>query len=276
MIDENAGELVADRLVDQHRGDRRIDAARQPADHPALADAGADRLARLGAERGHRPIALQTRDLVDEIPDQSRAVGRMRDLGMEHQAVIAARLVGDQRERRIFGGADARKSRRQPGDAVAMAHPDDMAFAGFPEALEQRAGRADGDFRPAEFAMMAALHFAAELLGHRHLPVADAEHRHARREDRLRRARTARVGHGGGAAGEDHRLGLHFRKGALGALERRDFAIDARLAHAARDQLRELAAEVDDQQLVVGGGGRLGVGHVEIASSGPMVIEGRL
>ena len=48
-----------------------------------------------------------------------------------------------------------------------MAHPDDMAFAGFPETLEQRAGRADGlDFRPAEFAMMAALHFAAELLGH--------------------------------------------------------------------------------------------------------------
>ena len=110
VIDEHAGELVADRLVDQHRRDRRIDAAREPADHPALADAGADRLARLGAERGHRPVALQARDLVDEIADQSRAVGRMRDLGMEHQAVVAARLVGDQRERRIFGGADARES----------------------------------------------------------------------------------------------------------------------------------------------------------------------
>ena len=37
VIDEDAGELVADRLVDQHRGDRRIDAAGQAADHPPAA-----------------------------------------------------------------------------------------------------------------------------------------------------------------------------------------------------------------------------------------------
>ena len=30
VIDENAGELVANRLVDQHRGGGQIDAARQP------------------------------------------------------------------------------------------------------------------------------------------------------------------------------------------------------------------------------------------------------
>ena len=81
VVDEDAGELVADRLVDQHRRDRRIDAAGEAADHPALADPGADRLARLGAERGHRPVALQARDLVDEIADQPRAVGRMATSG---------------------------------------------------------------------------------------------------------------------------------------------------------------------------------------------------
>jgi hypothetical protein len=43
VVDEDAGQLVADRLVDQHRGDGGIDAARQPADHPALADLRADR-----------------------------------------------------------------------------------------------------------------------------------------------------------------------------------------------------------------------------------------
>ena len=108
VIDEDAGELVADRLVDEHRGDRRIDAARQAADHPALADLRADRLARLGAERRHRPVALQSRDLMDEIGDQLGAVGRVDDFGMEHQAVIAARLVGDQRVGRI--GARRRSS----------------------------------------------------------------------------------------------------------------------------------------------------------------------
>ena len=53
VVDEDAGELVADRLVDQHRRDRGIDAAGEAADHARLADLGADRLARLA--RGRRP-----------------------------------------------------------------------------------------------------------------------------------------------------------------------------------------------------------------------------
>ena len=57
VIDEHAGELVADRLVDQHGGDRGIDAAGQPADHPALADLLADFLDRLVLEGAHGPVA---------------------------------------------------------------------------------------------------------------------------------------------------------------------------------------------------------------------------
>ena len=37
-VDQDADQLVADRLVQQERRDRRIDAARQAADHPAGAD----------------------------------------------------------------------------------------------------------------------------------------------------------------------------------------------------------------------------------------------
>ena len=51
VVDEDAGELVADRLVDQHRRDRGIDAARQAADHPRLADLRADARDLLVAER---------------------------------------------------------------------------------------------------------------------------------------------------------------------------------------------------------------------------------
>ena len=36
MIDEDAGELIADRLVDQQRRDGRVDAAGEPADHAAV------------------------------------------------------------------------------------------------------------------------------------------------------------------------------------------------------------------------------------------------
>ena len=40
-------------------------------------------------------------------------------------------------------------------------------------------------------------------------------------------------------------------EGGFGLLERHDLGIDALLAHAARDQLRHLTAEIDDQNLVM-------------------------
>src|SRR6476660_8323507 len=52
-------------------------------------------------------------------------------------------------------------------------------------------------------------------------------------------------------AGEDHRFRLHFPEGGFGLLERHDLGIDALLAHAARDQLRHLTAEIDNQNLVM-------------------------
>ena len=55
VIDENAGQLLADRLMDQHRGDRRIDPAGQPADHPPGAHLLPDPGDLRGAEPGHRP-----------------------------------------------------------------------------------------------------------------------------------------------------------------------------------------------------------------------------
>ena len=42
-VDEHAGELVTDRLVHEGGGDRRVDAAGERAEHPALPDLGADR-----------------------------------------------------------------------------------------------------------------------------------------------------------------------------------------------------------------------------------------
>ena len=70
-------------------------------------------------------------------------------------------------------------------------------------------------------------------------------------EDRLRRARRTFVQHGRRTAGQDDGLGRQRGKGFVGLLERRDLAIDAGLAHAPRDELRHLRAEIDDQHLVV-------------------------
>ena len=215
VIDEHASELVADRLVDQHRGDGGIDAAGQAADHLALADLGADFLDRFLAERAHGPVAGEAGDLADEIADQFGAVGRMHHFGMEHQPVISALLVLDHRERRIRRDAGDFKARRHLGDAVAMAHPHRMPLAHVPGGIEQPARGLDLDIGAAEFAVMAALDGAAELGGHGHLAVADAEHRHAGIEDRLRRARRACLMHRFRAAGEDHRFRLHLQRTRL-------------------------------------------------------------
>ena len=82
---------------------------------------------------------------------------------------------------------------------------------------------------------------------HRHLAVADAEHRHAGLEHDLRRARAADLGGRGRAAGQDDGLRLDALERLLGLLERDDLGIDAGLAHAPGDQLGDLAAEIDDE-----------------------------
>ena len=129
------------------------------------------------------------------------------------------------------------------------------ALADLPDAVEQRRGLGDLDLGAAELAVMAALDLAAELLRHRLLAVADAEHRHAGLIERRRRQRRARLVHRGRTAGEDHALGAHVGEGGLRLLVRHDLGIDAFLAHAPGNQLRDLRAEIDDQNLIVGGHG---------------------
>jgi len=101
--------------------------------------------------------------------------------------------------------------------------------------------------------MMATLDLAAELLRHRLLAVTDAEQRHTGVVYRLRREWRVLVENRGRAAGKDHRLGVHFAEGFFGLLERHDLAIDLLLPNPARDELGNLGAEIDDQNLVVHG-----------------------
>ncbi len=113
------------------------------------------------------------------------------------------------------------------------------------------------------------------MLRHHLLAIADAEDRHAGLEDRLRRARRTFLQHGGRTAGQDHRLGRQRGKGLGGLLKRRDLAIDAGLAHAPRDELRHLRAEIDDQHLVVTLDNvlmQIGLGHLGLLSIGRVYV----
>src|SRR3546814_17571280 len=77
VIDEHTGELLADRLMDQHRRDRRIDPARKPADYAALADLPSAFRAPGCAKYSHSPVASQPADMKCVISDEARATRDM-------------------------------------------------------------------------------------------------------------------------------------------------------------------------------------------------------
>src|SRR5215472_11166930 len=85
------------------------------------------------------------------------------------------------------------------------------------------------------------------------MPVADAEDGHAELKRDLRRARGPQLHHRGRPAGEDDGAGAEFGDALRVGIEGHDLAIDAGLAHAPRDQLRHLAAEIENQDALAHG-----------------------
>ena len=112
----------------------------------------------------------------------------------------------------------------------------------------------------AELGDAGVLDGAAEVLRHQLHPVADAERRHAELVDARIDPGSSRGVHRGGAAAEDerqrvprpHLLRRHAVTDELG--------VDAALTNTPRDQLRVLAAEVEDENRTLFGR-RLGGGE---------------
>ena len=233
--------------MQQNRGDGGIDAAGQAADHSALAHLFADARDGVGAKRAHVPVGRDAGDLDHKIAQQRGAARSVHDLGMELHAVEAARLVGDGGERRVFRRRYDVEGGRDRGDLVAVAHPHRLAALGVAKAGQQRRRFHDGDVGAAELARMPGLDAPAKLLAHRHLAIADAQHRHAGREHALGGARRIGFGDAGRSAGKNDGTGRPLLQHGFRHMEGHDLAIDPRLAHAPRDELGHLRAEVDHQ-----------------------------
>jgi hypothetical protein len=126
------------------------------------------------------------------------------------------------------------------------------------DAGEQPGMAACAHLRVAEFAMVRILDLAAQLLGHRLHAVADAQHRHAGIEDDRGRLHRRRLVGRRVAARQDDAARAEapdeFRRHVAGM----DLAVDACLADPARDQLRDLRAEIENQDLLVLHRGRPG------------------
>ena len=256
MIHEDAGELVAYGAVNQRRRDAGIDATAQPQQHLLGADLLPDPLHRFVDVIAHHPVGPCPGDVEHEPVDQCPALHRVGYFGMELHAVVASRLVGHPGNRATRCRRHQLEPVRQPRHLVTVAHPHlqhPMALPGAEvlDAVQQAGVPVRPHFGIAEFPVGAGLHLTALLHRHGEHAVADAQHRHARVPHRLWRAKVAVFVGAGVAAGEDDAPGLEVPDELVTHVVGMDLAVDMRLAHAPRDQLRNLRTEVEYQDSVV-------------------------
>ncbi len=208
VIDEDARELVADGAVDEQRGDRGVDPAREAADHAPVAHLRADPGDLVLDDRRGAPGHVAAADLLEERREDVAAVGRVHDLGVELDAVDAALDRFERRDRRLGRGRERREARGRLEDGVAVRHPAGL-LVGQPG--EQAALLAHGQLRAAELPDLGALDLAAELEHERLHAVADAQHGiPSSRSAGSSRGAPLRV-HRRGTAGRIRPLGLRRR-----------------------------------------------------------------
>jgi hypothetical protein len=113
----------------------------------------------------------------------------------------------------------------------------------------------------AELAHAPGLDGAAQLRRHRLHAIADTKHRHALRPHGVGRARRIALGHAVGSAREHDALRREAPHEIIADVVRMNLAVDVRLAQPARDELRVLRAEIEDQDPGMGRGGHGSTGR---------------
>ena len=184
VVDKHAGELLADRLVQQRRDHRGIHAARQPQQHMAAADLRPHAGDGVFDDVVGGPAAVAAANIFQEALVDPRALRGVRDFGMELQRVVTARFVGHPADRQIGRGGDDFETRRQFDHAIAVAHPHVQQAVAFGihaivDVAQELTVAAGANFGVTKFVHRAGLYLAAKLRGHGLHAVANAEHRHA-------------------------------------------------------------------------------------------------
>ena len=249
VVHEHAGELVADGAVHERGHDGGVDAAGEREDHLAVTHLLADCLDLLVDDVVHGPVGLEAADAKQEVLQDRLAVGGVAHLRMELRRIEVAAGV-------LHGGDGADVGGRRDGEAlrharhgVAMAHPHGL---GVRRAVQDPACALARDGGGTILALLGVADLAAELDGHDLLPVAEAEDRNAEGEDLLVHVGGVVRVHGGRTAREDDGGGRHAGDLLRGDVARHDFRIDVKVAHAARDELAVLGAEVEDCDKLLG------------------------
>src|SRR5579875_481933 len=108
------------------------------------------------------------------------------------------------------------------------------------------------DERASELALVRTDHPSAELLVKNLLAIADAKQWNPAFKQDSRGALTVVVGYRGGSATEDYAPWTKPLEPFISAVERSDLAINPGFAYPPRNQLRDLASKVDNEDRLLG------------------------
>ena len=249
VIDINARELAGHRAREQRRAHRGIHAAGETEQYLFTADLLADLADLRFKEALHRVIPGAAADIKEEVFENEIALHGVGHFRMELHAVEPALFVHIRRygcEIGVTGNAEALGQRR---DEIGVAHKH-VRRHGAAGKERERGVKGNGEY--AVLALRARLdRSAAEMADELHA-VADAEHRDAELQHGLVAGRGIVAVYAVRSAGEDDALRRHRADLLHGHFARTDLGIDAVLAHAARDQLLVLPAEIQNQYSLSG------------------------
>ena len=212
----------------------RVDAARQSHQHLV---GRADLLANLGEFRldkiRHRPIAALATDFQHEVAQHLRAARRVHDLGMKLDSAHAPVARLERRVRRVVTVRDRAQRARNRLDAIAVTHP--YAMLASAEPFEQQVVAVDHQRRGSVLALTRAHTVRAHVLRDHVQPVADPQHRAAEIQHLVGDIGRILFVEAGWSAGKNDSAGIQRADCIRREIERMDFAIHVRFAHAARD-----------------------------------------
>ena len=203
-------------------------------------------------EVGGGPGRPSAGDPDDEVAQDVPPVRGMGDLGVELDPVQAAVRIDEPGERGGVGLGGRMEALGKPGDRVAVAHPDGLVPV---EPGGQAVLDGEGDRRRTVLALGRGEHVAAQLVGHEMGAVADPEDRDPAVPDRPIGTWGVDVVDGARPAREDDRLGVAPLDLGPRRVVGEQLRVDVELPDPPRDELGELAPEVEDDD-GVGLGGR--------------------
>jgi hypothetical protein len=171
LVDEHAGELVANGLVQQESQGGTIHPAGESQQHLLVAHLGANLSDGLLQKSLRGPGGLAAADVIDKIAHQESAALGVGHLGVKLHSVQTTDGIGNGSKGSVVRGGQGVKAWRQFSDHIPMAHPHSAVFW---QVGEQVSGIQNMEGGPAILAFAGGLYPASQLLHHELHAVAHA------------------------------------------------------------------------------------------------------